>query len=131
MSDRSAGGSDDDRVVMKEGRFGVEKPHVRVGFGTAVLEVPVRIRNPSTERRHDLRNLSDDGYLKPFLALYHHFTNRSEDIINVGSAPVLTFDRDRFEYREMDGQHVLVKRDAETKFEEMVLDGEHVEGGGP
>lgn len=114
--------SDSDEVVMKENRFGVEKPHVRVAFGTTVLEVPAKIRNPTTERRHDLRNLSDDGYLKPFLALYYHFANRSEDIINLGSAPVLTLSKDRFEYQEMDEGHVLVKRQAETKFEEMVLE---------
>lgn len=115
-------------IIYKENRHGVERAYVRVDVGTAVLEVPQHIRNPLTERRHDLTKLSDDGYLKPFLALLA--ATNTPDHINLGSAPVLTFDKDRWERREMDGQHVLVKREAETKFEEMVLgDGRELHTG--
>lgn len=109
------------RVFRRENRFGLMKDVVRVDIGTTVVECPRRLRNPLTDRRHDLTELSDDGYLKKFLAL--QFAYASPDIVDLGSSPVLTFDRDRWE--EANGPEssiTLVKQEAETPLDEMVLD---------
>lgn len=111
----------EDKIIQKENEHGIEKDYVQVDIGTTVVEVPRRLRNPLTERTHDVTKLSDDGYLKPFLAHLH--ASNSPDVIDVGSAPVLTFDKDRWEFEEKDGQLVLKKRDAESTFGEMVLEG--------
>lgn len=114
-------------VEWRENDHGVTKCYVQVSMGeTTILTVPRHIRNPFTGRRHDLTKLSDDGYLKPFLALLS--ATNSPDHINVAAAPVLAFDRERFEYREVDGNHVLVKREGETKFGEMVVGDLHRDG---
>lgn len=110
-----------ERVVRKENAYGAMKDHVRVNIGTNVLEVPRRLKNPITDRREDLTKLSDDGYLKPFLAF--RCARMGPDVVDLSDSPVLTFDDDRWEYREVDGQHVLVKREAESKLDEMVLGG--------
>jgi hypothetical protein len=112
-------GTDRGDVIWKENHAGVEKPFVRVDIGTTVVETPARLTNPITQRTHDLRKLRDDGYLKVFLAL--KYAANSPDVVDFGSTPVATFDKDRWEMEEKDSQYVLVKRDAETKFEEKVL----------
>jgi len=105
-------------VFRKENKHGVLKDYVRVSVGTKVFEVRRRLRNPITDRREDLTRLSDDGYLKPFLAVYHDAN--SPDVINLGGAPILTLDTDRWAYREEAGQHTLVKRDPESAFGELL-----------
>jgi len=94
-------------------------PPVETNIGTTVVETPARVFNPTTEKYQDLRNLSEDGYCRQFLALRSHMDSCST--IDVDSAPVLTFDKDRFEMQETDGQYVLVKRESEGQFGEMVL----------
>lgn len=110
----------DGSIVRKENHHGVEKDYVRVDIGTRVVEVPRRFRNPLTDKTHDLTNLSDDGYCKKFLALLH--ATNSPDVVDLGSSPVLTFDKDRWELQEQEGQHVLVKREPETEFGARVMD---------
>ena len=105
-------------VFKKENMHGVFKDHVRVSVGTEVFEVRRHLRNPITDRREDLTRLSDDGYLKPFLAVYH--AAESPDVVDLGSVPVLTLDTDRWAYREEAGQHALVKRDPESAFGELL-----------
>jgi hypothetical protein len=106
-------------VFKQENRHGVLKDHVRVATGTQVLTVRRHLRNPMTDRREDLTRLSDDGYLKPFLAVYH--AADSPDVIDLGSAPILTLDTDRWEYREDCGEfHALVKRDPESTFGDLL-----------
>lgn len=105
-------------VFKKENKHGVVKDHVRVSVGTEVFEVRRHLRNPITDRREDLTRLSDDGYLKPFLAVYH--AAESPDVVDLGNAPVLTLDTDRWEYREEAGQHALVKRDPESAFGDLL-----------
>jgi len=95
-------------------------PPVETYIGTTAVETPARVYNPTTEKYQDLRKLSEDGYCRQFLALWSHMD--SCGTIDVDSAPVLTFDKDRFEMQETDGQYVLVKRDAESSFGEMLLD---------
>lgn len=109
-----------DDIIRKENKHGAEKQYVQVDIGTTVLEVPRHLRNPLTDRRHDLTKLSEDGYLKPFLAHLH--AANSPDVIDVGSAPVLTFDKGRWVLEEVEGQHVLKKREAESDLGEMVLE---------
>jgi len=92
---------------------------VRTDIGTTVVVTPKRVQNPVTERTEDLTNLSADGYCRRFLALLA--ATNTPDHVDVGSSPVLTFDKSRWELRETDGQHVLVKREAETKFDGKVL----------
>lgn len=108
------------QVWREENKHGVRKDHVQVDIGTTLVELQRRQYNPLTDRTHDLTKLSDDGYLKKFLALLHEQGN--PDVVDLGSSPVLTFDSERWEYREVDGQHVLVKREAETKLDELVLE---------
>lgn len=108
-----------EHVVKKENHCGTMKDHVRVDIGTSVVEVPRRLSNPLTDRREDLTRLSDDGYLKPFLAFLYARTG--PDVVDLSDSPILTFDKDRWEQQEQDGYHVLVKREAESKFDEMVL----------
>lgn len=111
---------DGNGIVRKENHHGVKKDYVPVTVGTREIEVPRRYRNPITERRHDLTNLSDDGYLKPFLALHYAI---NQDTINPAKSPVLSFDKDRWELRETGGQNVLVKREAESELGERVIGG--------
>lgn len=107
-------------VVRKENSFGVEKDYVQVGIGTTVYEVRRHLRNPITGRREDLAELSDDGYLKPFLAvLYAH---KSDDIVDLERAPVLTFDTDRWTVHDRGETVWVVKDEAESRLGEMVLD---------
>lgn len=111
-----------EEVFRQENRHGTIKDYLQVDIGTSVVEVPRYIRNPLTDRRHDLTKLSEDGYLKPFLALQH--ASNSSDVIDLGSTPVLTFDKDRWELRDNEGQHVLAKRDPESRYGEVVLNRE-------
>lgn len=115
------------QVWREENKHGAEKDHVQVNIGTTVVKLQRWQRNPITDRRHDLTKLSDDGYLKPFLALLHE--QSGPDVVDLGSSPVLTFDDERWEYREKEGHHVLVKREPESKFDELVL--ETSQDGGP
>lgn len=111
---------DETQVFQKENRHGVEKDYVRVDLGTQVIECPRYLHNPITERRHDLTKLSDDGYLKPFLAMQYAYN--TPDVVDLASSPYLTFDEERWEMTQMDGHIVLTKREPETAFDEMVLD---------
>jgi len=97
---------------------------VETCLGTTVVKTPKRINNPITERTEDLTNLSKDGYCRRFLALLS--ASGGPDIIDLNSSPVATFDKDRWEFRETDGNFVLVKRNAETKFDEKVLEDERL-----
>lgn len=113
-------GTEQSEIVTRQNKHGVEKQYVRVPVGTKVIEVPRRYRNPLTDRTHDLTKLSDDGYLKPFLALNYAI---SQDTIDLSSSPVLSFDKSRWELDETDDHHILVKRESESEFDEQVLDG--------
>lgn len=95
------------------------KDTVETAIGTTVVETPRRINNPVVDEYRDLTNLSEDGYCRKFLALLSHMD--SQRTIDVDSAPVLSFDKDRWELREQEGQIVLVKRDPEGDFGERVL----------
>jgi len=113
---------DGEPLFKKENKHGVLKEYVRVTVGTQVFEVRRHLRNPITDRREDLARLSDDGYLKPFLAVYH--AADSPDRIDLGSAPVITLDTGRWEYREEAGQHLLFKREAESALGELLNEAE-------
>jgi len=94
-------------------------PPVETDIGTTVVETPARVYNPTTDQYQDLRKLSEDGYCRRFLALLSH--TDSAGTINVDTAPVLTFDKDRFELSETEDHIVLTKRDAESEFGDRVL----------
>lgn len=117
--------TDRDDVVRKENRHGVTKDYVRTDVGESIVTTPKRIRNPVTDRTEDLTNLSADGYCRRFLALLS--ASNSPDVVDLGSSPVLTFDKDRWQLQEQDGQYVLVKREAETALDEAVLGGDECE----
>jgi len=89
-------------------------------IGTMEVETPKRVKNQTTDKYQDLTNLSETGYCRQFLALYSHMD--SVHTINVDESPVLSFDKDRFDLRETDGQFVLVKQEPASEFGEMVLD---------
>lgn len=113
-------------VFKKENKHGVPKDHVQVAIGTEVFEVRRHLRNPVTDRREDLTRLSDDRYLKQFLAVYH--AADSPHVIDLESAPVMAFDTDRWECREKAGQHLLVKRGPKGAFGKMILDEAEADG---
>lgn len=109
-------------VYLRGTHHGTEKHHVRVEVSeTQTVMVQRWIRNPLTDRRHDLTKLSDDGYLKPFLAVQGKL---SQNVVDLGRSPVICLDKDRWEVEERDGQFVAVNQSAEGRFPEMVLGGE-------
>lgn len=85
-----------------------------------VVETPKRIINPTTDKIQDLTNLKDDGYCRQFLALYSHYS--TVNTIDLEAAPMLSFDKDRWELEEQDGSFLLVKREPESKLGKL-LDG--------
>lgn len=93
---------------------------VETDIGTAVVETPKRVRNPVTERTEDMRNLSADGYCRRFLAVLS--ASSTPSVVNLDASPVATFDKDKWRMEERDGRYVLVKRDTETKLDELVLE---------
>lgn len=108
-----------DKTIHKKNKFGVVKEYVQVSIGTKIIEVPRRYRNPVTDRRHDLTKLSDDGYLKCFLALDYIM---KEDMINLRSSPYLTFSKDKWELTQKDGHYILEKQIKESKLDNIVLE---------
>jgi hypothetical protein len=109
-----------DTVIVKENQYGVEKGYVEVDVSeTQTVEVRRRSRNPLTGRRHDLTKLSDDGYLKPFLAVQGKMHSH---VVDLDRSPVLCLDKDRWQLEERDGQYVAINRSAEGHFSEMILE---------
>jgi len=107
-------------IVRRKNKHGVMKDHVQTEIGTQVVTTPKRIRNPVTERTEDLTNLSSDGYCRRFLALLA--ATNTPDHINLSNAPVLTFDKDRWQFKEEKGQYVVMKREPESEFGERLLE---------
>lgn len=107
-------------VIVKENKHGVEKGFVEVAVSeTQIVEVRRRIKNPLTGRRHDLTKLSDDGYLKPFLAVQGQLNSH---VVDLSRSPVLCLDKGRWELEERDGQYVAVNQRAEGRFSDMLFD---------
>lgn len=107
-------------IVRKENRYGVEKDFIRMSLGTNIITVPRKIKNPITDRREDLKKLSDDGYLKPFLAIY--YKTNSPNIVNLEKSPVLTFDKEKWEIKETEDNFVISKKESESNFGEKILE---------
>lgn len=114
--------TEEDDIVRKENRYGIMKDYVRTDIGTTVLTTRKRINNPVTGRTEDLTSLSADGYCRRFLALLS--ASNSPDVVDMGSAPILTFGKDRWELQEEDDQFVIVKREAESEIGELVLEND-------
>ena len=93
---------------------------VETELGTTVVETPKRVYNPINDEYRDLTKLSEDGYCRRFLALRSHMN--SVDTINVDSAPVLSFDKDRFELQETDDHYFLVKKEGESEFGQRIIE---------
>lgn len=108
-------------MIRRENKYGVMKDYLEISIGTSRVIVPRHIRNPTTGRRHDLTKLSDSGYLKRFLALYWHFSERKDGVIDLDYAPVMSFGREWWELRELNDYFLAVKREPSSRFEEMVL----------
>jgi len=64
----------------------------------------------------DLRELSEDGYKRRFLAV--RSASETTHTIDLDSHPVAHFDGDKWECREQDGDLILIKRDAEVTIDE-------------
>lgn len=94
---------------------------VKTQIGTSVVETPTRLYNPVTERYERVENLSEDGYCRRFLAILHAQTG-GVNKIDLNASPVASFDKDKWELRETDGHYCLQKREAETRFDELVLE---------
>lgn len=108
-----------------------ERPNretVETDIGTTVVETPKHVTNPVTDRREDMTRLSEDGYCRKFIAL--EYASNSPDHVDLGSSPVLHFDKDRWELRELDGSYVLVKRDPESELDDLVLNDDVCTDGG-
>lgn len=93
---------------------------VQTLIGTSVVETPKRLYNPVTERYERMENLSEDGYCRRFLAMLYAQTGGSNKI-DLNASPVATFDKGKWELSETDGHFCLQKREADTKFDELVL----------
>lgn len=89
---------------------------VRTLIGTMVYETPASVYNPVTQEFEDLRELSEDGYKRRFLAV--RSASETTHTIDLDSHPVAHFDGDKWECREQDGDHILIKRDAEVTIDE-------------
>lgn len=107
-------------IVRKENSYGIMKDYIKVSIGTTVVEVPRHIRNPINEERCDLAKLSDDGYLKPFLATHYHTTHAN--VVDLDSSPIASFDKDKWELVEREQSYVVRKKEPETKFDEAVME---------
>ena len=114
-----------EEIVRKENRFGVEKTFVRTDIGTSVVETSKRVHNPVTDRTEDMTRLSADGYCRRFLAL--KAASNGSSVVDFSSSPVATFDKDKWELNEQDGQFVLVKKEAESDLGEMLLEADDAE----
>lgn len=95
---------------------------VETRLGTTVVETPRRVHNPVTERTEDLSKLSEDGYCRRFLALLSHTDGCHT--VDFSSTPVATFDKDKWGLEERDNQFVLTKKEAESEFGKMLLEGD-------
>lgn len=78
------------------------------------------VYNPVTGTNERVDQLPEDGYKRRFLELLDHI--ESNDVYDLGSSPVLTFDKERWTMEEQEGTFVVVKREAETRLDELVLD---------
>lgn len=107
MSGESVGGTD----------------QIETAIGSMVIETPRRVSNPTTDKYQDLTNLKEDGYCRQFLALYSHHSR--VNTIDLDSAPMLSFDKDRWELEELDGSYLLVKREPESKLGQMLEGNDH------
>lgn len=109
-------------TVIRENVYGAKKEYVRTDIGTTVLETPKRVRNPINGKSYNLKKLSKDGYCRRFLALLS--ASNSVDVVDFGSTPVATFDKERWQLQEENGQYVLVKQNAESKFGQLLLESD-------
>jgi hypothetical protein len=101
----------DGNIIREENKYGVEKSYVEVNIGTSVVVVPRHLTNPTTQKEHDLKELSDDGYLKKFLAL--EYASNSPSVVDFDASPFATFDKDKWELMEKEDTYVLFKEEAE------------------
>lgn len=90
--------------------------------GTAEIEMPTYYRNPVTDSRERISDLSEDGYCRKFLAMHYLATRPST--VNLDSFPVATFDKENWELEEQENQFVLVKKSTDTPLDELVLDND-------
>lgn len=92
---------------------------VETNLGTATVETPERVYNPITDEYRDLRKLSENGYCRRFLATLAAYNTPS--VINLDSSPVASFNKEKWELQETDNHIILVKQDAETPLDELLL----------
>lgn len=93
-------------AYREENKHGIKKTRLEVPIGTTVLNVPKSVYNPTTGKHQDLTALSEDGYRLKFLAVWAYFNN--QNTVNLSEAPVLTLDKDKWEFEETDG-HIVAK----------------------
>lgn len=93
---------------------------VETTIGTAVVETPRRLYNPTTDQYQDLTKLSEDGYCRKFLAMLYA-QNGGVNTINLTWSPVNTFAKGLWEYKEGGEYHILKKRRAEYELDEIVM----------
>lgn len=101
---------------------GIKHP-IETHIGTSVVTTSKHVVNPKTGKYQDMSKLSPDGYCRKFLALHQRMERAS--LIDVSNAPILTFPKDKWELRDDEDCHILVKRDPETRHEEQVLGSDH------
>jgi hypothetical protein len=92
---------------------------VETCIGTTVVDTPKRVYNPVNDEYRDLTKLSEDGYLRRFLALRSHMD--SCDTIDLDSSPVLSFGKDKWELEEQSGEYVVVKKQPESDFGKLLM----------
>lgn len=91
----------------------IDTSDVQTAIGTTVYETPWEVRNPVTGDCERIRDLSQDGYKRRFLAVLH--TMRSANVVDLDSTPAASFDKDKWEVEETDGSYVVVRSDADLE----------------
>lgn len=107
-------------MIKIESDYDGSRGTVETQIGTAVVETPKRLYNPVTGQYQRMDRLSEDGYCRRFLAMLYAQTGGCNRV-NLNSSPVATFDKDKWRVEETDGTHVLVKREADSRFDELML----------
>lgn len=94
---------------------------VQTRVGSQVLETQRRVANPKRGTRERIEDASEGGYKRLFLAAWAEL-QATNNLIDLRTTPLLTFDTDRWEWEEQNGRLVVQKREAESKYGETLLE---------
>lgn len=112
---------DSDRAESSAGITQIES-NPKTQVGTTVYETPYEVRNPVTNERERIGNLSPDGYKRRFLAVLYAL--KSQNVVDLDSTPAATFDKDKWKLKDSGDHYVLEKREPNSPLGEMIMEGD-------